>query len=345
MRVLTSEESVTTNQVESVKQQYVTLSGQAVSNERFIFACYDTIKNLSRIEGGFRTEYQWPELGQPSSEEFAVRLQRLVDWHYSNHIEYHPDRIIDLARLTYLSVQLAHLEKDFRRLCQQSMLLDEKTHRPVQFALDELVAVIKRKIGENLAPYLVAFFTWIYLKPIHVGVDFNQVPPVGRYAKMVLRSREKRNVELGSLGRPDAQLPKADAHSKLQSIPRSSQAESGASSSGGKRNNPNARQNEGFPSKQTSRQPGRQIDRQTGKQIAEHRIESDQSLELEKAAITLVETAIKALEQQATLNEVTLDPQNSYYRRLQHQKAEDLGFKSESVGEGKQRSVKILKNN
>jgi predicted RNA-binding protein Jag len=40
---------------------------------------------------------------------------------------------------------------------------------------------------------------------------------------------------------------------------------------------------------------------------------------------------------------VILKPNNSFYRRLQHQRAVELGFDSFSVGEGPDRSVRIAR--
>jgi spoIIIJ-associated protein len=52
---------------------------------------------------------------------------------------------------------------------------------------------------------------------------------------------------------------------------------------------------------------------------------------------------MKHLDQNAGEESVTLKPQNSFYRRLQHQKIVDSGFHSESTGEGKERTVVVYR--
>ena len=58
-------------------------------------------------------------------------------------------------------------------------------------------------------------------------------------------------------------------------------------------------------------------------------------------ALAEVDRAIETLRADTSLDEVTLKPQNSFYRRVQHQKIVDAGFFSNSVGEGPERAVKV----
>lgn len=352
MRVLSKEELVATIQEESIKTQYLARAGQPVSTERFIFACYDTIKNLSRIEGSFRKELEWPELEQASRDDFSIRLKRLVAWYYSNHLEFHTTKAIDVAELTHLSIQIAHLEKDFRRLCQQSMMIDDKSSRPVQVALDGLIEVIQTTLAENLSSYMGALFKWIYQKPIFVNVDFNQVPPVGRYAKLVLRSRDRKpQVSSPQIGKSSQQTSghspnpeksqRADGQVQTESDLEKGKYPRDAQKRDGRKPYPKEGGRDGQRHRDKPSQG--QSDSPKARWAREERGESTENLELEKAALDSVETATLSLKNDQNLQEITLAPQNSYYRRLQHQRAEDLGFASDSVGEGKERSVRISK--
>ena len=67
------------------------------------------------------------------------------------------------------------------------------------------------------------------------------------------------------------------------------------------------------------------------------------SMHLEKAALTDVDNAIKNLEQDKEIEEVTLKPTNSFYRRLQHQTVMEKGYHSFSVGEGQDRAVRVAR--
>lgn len=63
----------------------------------------------------------------------------------------------------------------------------------------------------------------------------------------------------------------------------------------------------------------------------------------EKEALAEVEEALQAFGANLELQELSLSPQNSYLRRLQHQRVVEKGFKTESSGEGALRAVKILR--
>jgi hypothetical protein len=49
------------------------------------------------------------------------------------------------------------------------------------------------------------------------------------------------------------------------------------------------------------------------------------------------------LKDNANLGDITLQPQNSFLRRIQHKEVIKLGYISESVGEGHDRAVKIMR--
>jgi hypothetical protein len=60
-----------------------------------------------------------------------------------------------------------------------------------------------------------------------------------------------------------------------------------------------------------------------------------------EVALKEVEQALDRLRGEPSLSEVTLKPNNSFLRRLQHQVAVDAGFNTESTGEGPDRAVRI----
>ena len=63
----------------------------------------------------------------------------------------------------------------------------------------------------------------------------------------------------------------------------------------------------------------------------------------DSAALAEVTDATNSLSQDSSSDGVTLKPQNSFVRRKQHKLAVELGFQSESVGEGQARCVKITR--
>jgi hypothetical protein len=67
------------------------------------------------------------------------------------------------------------------------------------------------------------------------------------------------------------------------------------------------------------------------------------TIKMTEQATQEVERAIKMLVDDSALDEVTLKPTNSFYRRIQHQHIVDMGYHSFSVGEGPDRAVKVAR--
>ena len=61
----------------------------------------------------------------------------------------------------------------------------------------------------------------------------------------------------------------------------------------------------------------------------------------EKKALQEVQEALKKFEKNPSLKVITLKPQNSFIRRVQHKKVAENGFVSNSVGEDSKRSIQI----
>ncbi len=331
MRVLNKDEYANADGGETVKQRYLAREGQIVSPERFIFACYEAQNHLSRIDGSFKKEFEWPELDHSTVEAFNSRLDRMLTWHYSNHSVFHSHQVTDLSSLTYLSIQLAHLEKDFKRLCSQCGMLEDKNGRPVQIALTDLIAGITKIYPKALTEYISGYFKWIYTKPKVKIVDFNQVPPVGRYAKMVIHSRENKPFVEPIEDSPISDTPKASRAPDASRAPEARHPGKGHPPSSSSAPRERGNQAEGKRDSRRERPP------------RDRKPEAERNPAQEEMTLSFVDTAMKLLQSDKDLREVVLDPQNSYYRRLQHQRAVDAGFNSDSVGEGKDRAVKISK--
>jgi hypothetical protein len=56
-----------------------------------------------------------------------------------------------------------------------------------------------------------------------------------------------------------------------------------------------------------------------------------------------VSQAVERLRTEPEVNEIRLDPSNSFFRRLQHKKAVSEGFFSFSTGEGLTRAVVVTR--
>jgi len=323
---LTKEEYADSLSSETIKQGYLASLHTELSAERFIFACYESVKIHEKIEGLFKKEFEWPYSGVHKETSFVSALSQMLEWHFDNHFRDLAKNALNLANLTYVSIHMAHLEKDFRRICSTYGMIDSRDGRPIPAALNDLILAIEQIFSTNLKDLSKSFFTWLYSKPKLSVVDFNQVPPVGRFARMVINARNRQpssspafqekpfEIEAGpEMGDNENRRPTRDA--SLRKDPDSSP-------------NRNARPKQA------------RLDRGP----RERKPDQEKDMEQEAATLALVDQAMQSLSANLDLKEIILAPQNSYYRRLQHQKAVDAGFISDSVGEGKERSVKISRS-
>ena len=88
---------------------------------------------------------------------------------------------------------------------------------------------------------------------------------------------------------------------------------------------------------------GRRSGRRPDSGSSHHSGRDPRSGRLEEIALRDVAKALRNLRSDPGLETCILKPINSFYRRLQHQAAADEGFGSESVGEGPDRAVKIIR--
>jgi hypothetical protein len=328
MKVLTREEYADTLSLETVKQGYLASAQIEITLERFVFACYESVKTYEKMEGSYKKELEWPHLGSSHEVGFNEKLSQMLEWHYSNHMAHLVEKSLTISNLTYVSMHMAHLERDYKRLCSSSGMLDSRSGRPLQVALNDLLLIIDRVFSKHIKDLAKNFFSWLYTKPKISVVDFNQVPPVGRYARMVINSRNKQS----------SPSPGEEGAGSLVSSQETADEPKGARES-------KSRLDSERPRHEKSSDRNHRSSRPTGERgPRDRKPDTEKDLEQEAATLALVDQAILTLSSTADLKEVVLAPQNSYYRRLQHQKAVDAGFISDSVGEGKERAVKISRS-
>ena len=161
---------------------------------------------------------------------------------------------------------------------------------------------------------MFSYFQWITKDAKQVSYNLATLPPVGRFAAIL--QRFKRKIEqakgLGFRNKRDA-----------------GRGHSGPKGSFKGRHGTGPSRRPGRSSEPASRGP------RSGQQGAKN--------DREKAAMNDIEQCVKKLKKVKHLKEMLLKPQNSFIRRQQHKKIKSLGFYSESVGEGAQRAVKILR--
>jgi hypothetical protein len=173
----------------------------------------------------------------------------------------------------------------------------------------DMLEKLIREAFPNFYLQIISYLKWICTDSETKQWEVGSRPPVGKYAPNLRRSRPSSNTLNQQGGNRRGGAGKRNK-------PHDSQSSQGKGASAGQRGN------------KTS-------SKYSDKNQQEHK---------EKRALKLVENAIKELQANTELNEIQLPPANSFYRRLQHKHVMTMGFFSESIGEGRERAVVIVRN-
>ena len=177
------------------------------------------------------------------------------------------------------------------------------------------------------------FLCWVSKESQKEAFDLRSLPPIGRFLPMLMNIQD-RKFRKASAGAPNAKSGSRSGPRKpaergggrnSSSEPRRDRGSRGGSQVTGSSSKPSKRGSSGR-SELTGR--GKDHDQQDS----------------EEQALKAVEDAIILLNSKPALKTVKLKPQNSFMRRLQHKKIAEMGLESTSVGEDRNRAVKIVKN-
>ena len=350
----------------SHKKRIIAGQGKEVPMDLFLYSCLEE-ERLIRASP-ISQDYRWPELPEiPVPSQAQKTALKLADEESAPAESGSESTQGDLAA----QAKIAQLKKTPLTESIKSLVSWYRTHHPVLASnqpldhtqLNEvrhpLVAMVRDiedlylinnpsgvpQLGEISAAFpTYAHLIKRYLEWSH-GEDTKEEfvrgsrPPVGRYAPPPLpRSKSGGNFDRTPTGKPprredrdnDRSPSGKGSNSKTTSAterqPRSKSDQSGRDRN---RNGPRG------GSRPKNRGPG-QRDAQS---------QDDQSAKLEKIAMDAVEQGIETLKSHPELSEVVLEATNSFYRRLQHQRIEERGYSSDSLGEGSSRSVVLKKEN
>jgi hypothetical protein len=322
MREISEQEYQEISDTFSIKSEYQKLSGKDVTPERFLFCCYEVSKHLKEVDINFKNSNLWPdfEQGDFSSSDIDDNIKKLCSWYGENQGNLKESKPVDFDSMWHICVELAHLEKDFSDLVKISTgeviedhLLDEAELEGVWKTFKEALHASIPSIAEKAWRY----YMWAYgITPPKEEINLSEVPPVGRFARRDGGKPRTGGRDGGRGGRDNNRGGRG-----------------GRDNNRGGRNDRSARSNDRGDRKggRNGRDRNRSHDkkRQAGHDKAK-----------EQEVVGLVGEAISSLT--GGKESVVLGPQNSFFRRIQHQHANDQGFTTESVGEGKERAVKIF---
>lgn len=248
------------------------------------------------------------------------QLKASVNWYLEQFPALTTDRKLEMENISGISAATVFICLDLKILSTQdgSQTLEAlcaQDHGPLWNQVDQ---VIDSHLS-NFASYIKAYLRWVFVKKDEQIWDVGSRPPVGRYSPGAQRRMGRGNTEMRSGSGP--------------------QRRSGPGT-GGPRPSGNSRRNErdrGPDKSSGDRGPRRSQGPSRGQGGPQNHAEQ------ERQALDAVHLAINKLKGEQALNEVKLDPSNSFFRRLQHKKAVAEGFFSYSTGEGAQRAVVVTR--
>ena len=286
-----------------------------VNIDYFLYSCYEheqtllSLKQEERLRG-------WDELGsvlESSKEELNLRdlLFNLINWYKGKYPVLLTKKKLNIEELNDITDPLCTLNHDIDTL--------------YEFKCDEKIPPFEASVGNNRI--------WDHIKEAMT----THFPEHGllytRYIEWRHSSEKKMTPEeLASRPPVGRFIPKLNAHQRAQN--------SGYKNKSTRPRNNNNQQRDNNRYKDNNNR-NYQNSNKRGHAPSKRRPPKEVDSKLEGLALAEVDKAIESLVKNHKLDEIILKPQNSFYRRLQHQKAVDLGYRSFSVGEGADRSVRI----
>lgn len=326
----------------SIKSEYEKMSGKGVTPERFLFCCYEVSNHLKEVDVNFKEKNLWPGLkpsdsDQLTEEHLPQNIADLCKWYADSQERLTDKKPVDFDTMWHICVDLAHLEKDFGDLVTKSSGSDIEDHLLDEEALEGVWLTFKQcllKEFPSIGKKAWGYYLWAYgITPPPREVNLSEVPPVGRYARAIANSRNSgfRNNQ----NNQNSHSSRGSSDNSRRGPRNSNQPRQGG---GPTRNDRNDRPRDNDRNRPNRGGDGARNFSQNKRPPRDKEAEKTKELEV----IKLVELAV-ADTAFASSGDITLKPQNSFFRRIQHKHAVDLGYTTESTGEGKSRAVKIFK--
>ncbi len=304
-------------------------------------------------------------------------MAELFEWYKEQYPSFTEVKPLDLARLTWFTKYFIILRLDLEKLF--ALKAPEIADKEPNFSLVKEKLVAHFPLYSHL---MLGYLEWsIHTETeANLQIDLASIPPTGRFISLIKRKlRQMRNGFSSargpalqgsrpslyeSKGRNDRndRAPSASERGRRE-FPSRDARQGGARDSSSARDSrpPHRDQNPSRDSRSSGPRDNRfergrggererndqDGNRNNGNRRGRDNFQRDKrppATDVEKQNIALAEVdhAIKRLDSEKDLKEIRLKPQNSFVRRLQHQKAVDnTKYASESVGEGADRAVII----
>lgn len=336
MREISEKEYQSLHGQVSMKSIYDKKKGKEVSLDHFLFVCHDTSKQLSELDhrrgGGY-----WPGLQEDLSElALGDGIAQMVAWYKHKHPHLSHKGAMDVAKVVHVAKSFAYFEKDFKCLvklktgeCLEDHLLDQYELTPPWTYLKKSLTDSLHQVGSKIWTY----FIWAYgISPPSEVVQMSEVPPMSRFRyNQAPQHNQFQSRSFNQLA-PHKSPPKKKRFAEetnynslsMTQPPQHIHPPQGQKSS--------AKSNQHWAAQKNLK----------GNNKSHKKYSAKADKIKKKEVLALVDKAVDELEQ-AQMKEIGLAPQNSFYRRIQHQYIVDLGYKSKSYGDDQNRAVKIIR--
>jgi|GEM_PF-918812 len=348
-------------------ERVVQMLGKTVPLDYFLYSCLERERMTKHIDGLSSGMEHWPpvaHLGTAQGQErppFPESLQghdlkqliaELDKWYHDRYPELGQRRQLTFEILIEIIGPFVMYTHDLATLVHMKTGQQLPPHNSAEPSAVAFWADLRKNLQENFpeyAAYFERYLEWAFAAEVVEKWELGSRPPVGKYAPPLrLRGGPSRGAGGGrERGRPEGDRPPRQAHAdrppsdrpaRNDRPPREDRDDRGPRSDRGPRGDRGPRSDRG-PRGDRGPRSDRGA-RHEGSGGGPSR-SPEKSKELEDAAMADVNAAIEQLQKSPNITEILLKPANSFYRRLQHQHAVDLGFVTNSVGEGSERTVKI----
>lgn len=322
--------------------------GQDVPVDTFLYACLEAEQTIKATSAKGQRPIQWPNLQDLSpkdlkdeldAQELRDILEDLLSWYAANYPDLATSAAWDYGVVSTVVQPLVCLSHDLNHV--HEIKYGERLPEYVQDAEvnQKVWALIKSLIDRffnSKSSYINRYIEWSFGKARELDGDEASRPPVGRFSPGAQRHRQQREQrERRPEPRPEARREATtkdidEVNGNTDRPPRPDQHRRKGGGRGDHR-----------PQGQHDRQgrnDRRPDHRRNGGGPRRHQ---DTNPELEAAAIQECNEAFAFLQSNPQEEKVILKPQNSFYRRIQHQVIVSNDYDSESTGEGNERSVVV----
>jgi len=311
-------------------------TGQDVPIDYFLYACYEAEQTSKALEKKNESKsIQWPTIQDLSPEDLVdeVNSQKLDDlladlmsWYAANFPDLATAEAWDFQKLPVVAPALVSMVSDVVFIHEQKTKAKLATFQENAPSSDwVLLSGLIDRFFARKQHLISKYLEWMFGENKDHRAEIGSRPPVGRFAPPFNRNRTSSSPSSGPNNRKSGGAnSSARGNDSRPARPRNNNRDKNSfNGSGPRKDGPKRGGRNDFKGKN---RPNKKAD-----------------AELEAKALSECNDAMAHLNSNKGEEQYVLKPQNSFYRRLQHQHVVSQGFLSESTGEGNERAVAVLR--